>query len=201
MLGKELKTVVLSEEEKNITAYHEGGHALVALMIPEYCDPLHKITIMPRGGALGVTHSLPEKERYLRTRDEMISKVKMALGGRAAEEIVFGKMTSGAYSDFSKATEIVRDMVCKLGMSEVVGPVVYGQNQGDYAYSQKMAEKIDQEVQDTLDKAYADTCKILKDNRNKLNKLAEALLEKETLYSEEIYELLGIEPRADFKLS
>jgi cell division protease FtsH len=201
MLGKESKTIILSDEEKKITAYHEGGHALVALLIPEYCDPLHKVTIMPRGGALGVTHSLPERETYLSTKDQMISKVKMALGGRAAEELIFKKLTSGAYSDFKHATEIVRNMVCKLGMSEAVGPVVYGQGQSDYAYSQKTAEKIDQEVQSILDKCYDDAFKILADNKDKLDKLAQTLLEKETLYSEEIYELLGIEPRGDFKLS
>lgn len=201
MLGKELKTMVLSDEEKKITAYHEGGHALVALMLPQESDPIHKITIMPRGGALGVTHSLPESEKYLSTKDEMVAKVKMALGGRAAEELVFKKLTSGAYSDFVKASEIVRNMVCKLGMSESVGPVVYGQGQSDYVYSQKTAEKIDLEVQTILDKCYDDSYKLLEENRDKLDKLAQALLEKETLYSEEIYELLGLEPRGDFKLS
>ena len=201
MLGKELKTIILSDEEKKITAYHEAGHALVALMIPDYCDPLHKVTIMPRGGALGVTHSLPEKERYLSSKEEMISKVKMALGGRAAEELVFGKMTSGASSDFATASHIVRNMVCKLGMSEAIGPVIYSQDHTDYTYSQKTAEKIDAEVQSILEQCYKDAIKILADNRDKLNKLAESLLDKETLYSEEIYVLLEIQPRADFKLS
>src|SRR3990167_7449355 len=201
MLGKELKTIILSDEEKEITAYHEAGHALVALMIPDYCDPLHKVTIMPRGGALGVTHSLPEKERYLSSKEEMISKVKMALGGRAAEELVFGKMTSGASSDFATASHIVRNMVCKLGMSEAIGPVIYSQDHTDYTYSQKTAEKIDAEVQSILEQCYKDALKILADNRDKLNKLAESLLDKETLYSEEIYVLLEIQPRADFKLS
>lgn len=201
LIGKKLKTVLLSEEDRKVTAYHESGHALVRLLIPAETDPLHKVTIIPRGGALGVTHSLPEREKYTVSKDEMIAQVKAALGGRAAEELVFNKLMTGAYSDFKVATEMVRRMVCNYGMSDNIGPVVYTQSHGEYNYSQKTAERIDQEVQNTLEACYKDATKLLADNRDMLDKLANALLEKETMYASEIYELLGIKPREDFKLT
>ncbi|HLD09254.1 MAG TPA: ATP-dependent zinc metalloprotease FtsH, partial [Methylophilaceae bacterium] len=111
LLGKENKSMMQTDEDRKVTAYHESGHALVRLLIPEDSDPLHKVTIIPRGSTLGVTHSMPEREKYTRTRDEMLAHVMAALGGRAAEEIVFHKPTTGAYSDFKAATAIVRDMV------------------------------------------------------------------------------------------
>mgnify|MGYP002077990507 CR=1 FL=1 len=126
MLGKEIKTMTQSKQELELTAYHESGHALVALMLPEHSDPLHKITIIPRGRALGVTHSLPEREKYTQTREELLAKIKMSLGGRAAEQLVFNKVTTGAYSDFVSATDIARTMVCSYGMS-TMGPVIYNQ--------------------------------------------------------------------------
>jgi len=200
MLGKELKTIVLSEEDRKITAFHEAGHALIRLLNPEDSDPLHKVTIVPRGKALGVTHSLPEKEKHTSSKEEMIANIEMALGGRAAEQIVFNKLTTGAYSDFKAATDIVRRMVCYYGMSEKLGPVIYGQQNGDYAYSQKTAEQIDEEVKSIIEVCYKKAYQMLVDNRDKLDKLANALLEKETMYASEIYELLGITPRQDFKL-
>ncbi len=200
LLGKERKSVILSAEDRNLTAFHEAGHALVALLQPEHSDPLHKITIIPRGSALGLTHYLPEKEKYLRTKEEMLSSIDMAMGGRIAEELVFNKMTTGAYSDFKKATEIARTMVCFYGMSDL-GSVIYSQQNGDYVYSQSVAEKIDKEVQKILDTSYQKTVSLLTTNRDKLDKLALHLLEKETLHSSEVYKLLDITPRVDHKFA
>ena len=200
LLGKELKTIALSEDERKMTAFHEAGHALIRLLLPEVSDPLHKVTIIPRGRALGVTHSMPEREKYSTVKEEMIALVQSALGGRIAEEIVFHKVSTGAYSDFLKATDVVRDMVCRYGMSEKLGPVVYSQQQGDFVYSQETAKLIDDEVLSITNKCYADAKKLLEDHRDKLDALANALLEKETMYASEIYELLGITPREDHKL-
>lgn len=201
LLGKEVKSRTLSAEDKKMIAYHEGGHALVQLLLPETTDPLHKITIIPRGRALGVTHSLPEREKYITTKEEMLAAIMTALGGRAAEELVFGKLTTGAYSDFKKATDIARGMVCSYGMAPEIGSVMYSQAQGDFVYSQTTAEKIDREVQKIIDKCYSKALKLLKTNRDKLDKLVEALLDKETLYASEVYSLLSIEPRAEHSFS
>jgi cell division protease FtsH len=201
LLGKESKTMILTDEDRKITAYHEAGHALVRLLMPESTDPLHKVTIIPRGKALGVTHYLPEREKYTTTKQEMISTIMSALGGRAAEELVFNQLTTGAYSDFQAATKVVRNMVCYYGMSDELGPIIYGQGQQDYVYSQKTAEIIDQEVKKIANTCYKDTYELLKGNRDKLDTLALALLEKETMYAGEIYELLGIEPRAEHRFS
>lgn len=200
LLGKEIKTMVLSEDERRMTSFHESGHALVRLLLPEVSDPLHKVTIVPRGRALGVTHSLPEREKYSTTKEEMLASIKSALGGRIAEDIVFNKVSTGAYSDFQAATSIARDMVCRYGMSEKLGPIVYSQQQGDFVYSQETAHKIDEEVRRIIEECEQEATKLLKDNRDKLDKLAETLLEKETMYASEIYELLGIESREDHKL-
>lgn len=198
LLGKERKSVVLTEHDRTVTAFHEAGHALVRLLSPEHTDPLHKVTIVPRGSALGVTHFLPEKEKFLSTKEEMLASIDAALGGRAAEELVFGKITTGAASDFKAATDIARKMVCNYGMSDL-GPVVYGQQNHDFAYSQATAEKIDGEVERMLKVHYDRALNLLQTNREKLDKLAHALLEKETLFAAEVYELLGIEPRVDLK--
>lgn len=201
LLGKERKSVVLSEEDRTVTAFHEAGHALVALLQPEYSDPLHKITIIPRGSALGLTHYLPEKEKYLRTKEEMVASIDTAMGGRAAEEIIFNRMTTGAYSDFKGATDIARKMVCYYGMSPDLGPVIYGQQNGDYVYSQATADKIDHEVKKILEESYQRTVSLLKNNRDKLDTLAKTLLEKETLQASEVYALLNITPRVDHKFA
>ncbi|TET34416.1 ATP-dependent metallopeptidase FtsH/Yme1/Tma family protein [Candidatus Dependentiae bacterium] len=201
LLGKEIKSLSLTDEDRKVTSYHESGHALVRLMMPEDSDPLHKVTIIPRGKALGVTHAMPEREKYTRTRDEILADVMSGLGGRASEELIFKKATTGAYSDFKAATAIVRDMVCNYGMAEELGQVVYAQSQGEYMYSQKTAERIDEQVQKIMDDCYTKTMKLLTDNRDKLEQLATTLLEKETLYADEIYELLGIEPRTQHRFS
>ena len=200
LIGKEIRTIVLTEEDRSMTAYHEAGHALIRLLLPEDTDPLHKVTIVPRGRALGVTHHLPEREKYSTTKNEMLASLQSLLGGRIAEEVVFGKMATGAYSDFRHATEIVRDMVCRYGMSEDLGPIVYSQHNGEFVYSQHTAERIDNEVRRITDDCYKKAQHLLIENRDKLDALAQALLEKETMYASEIYELLGIASREDFKL-
>ena len=197
IVGKEIKTILMSDEEKKLTAYHEAGHALVLLSLPQDTEPLHKITIIPRGRALGVTWWLPERDKYQQTKREIIASIKVAMGGRAAEDIVFEdrNVTSGCYSDFLKATELGRRMVCDFGMSEKVGPVVYTQNGYGFNYSDGTALKIDEEVRSIMENCYLDAKNILATNRDKLEKLAQALLEKETLYAEEVYSLLDIQPR------
>jgi len=200
MLGKEIKTMVRTPQELKVIAYHESGHAIINLLKPEHTDPLHKVSIIPRGKSLGVTHSLPEREKYIRSKDEMIADVMMYLGGRAAEELVFGSLMTGAYSDFRAATSIVRHMVCSYGMSDL-GLAVYGQSHTDFDYSEKTAEQIDAEVAKILDECYKNTKKLLTKNRDKLDTLADDLLEKETLYAGDIYKLLDIEPREDHKLT
>ncbi len=201
LLGKEVKSIVLTDEDRKVTSYHESGHALVRLLMPEDSDPLHKMSIIPRGRALGVTHAMPEREKYTHTKEEMVANIMAALGGRAAEELVFNKATTGAYSDFKAASAIVRDMVCNYGMGSELGQVIYAQGHGDFVYSQKTAERIDNEVQRIMDECYERTMNILKDNREKLNLLAETLFDKETMYAEEIYELLGIEARTQHRFS
>lgn len=198
LLGKEIKTMVQSPKELKVTAYHESGHALVRLMLPDVSDPLHKVTIVPRGRALGVTHSLPEREKYTITKEEMLTEIKIALGGRVAEDLIFNSFTTGAYSDFKISTEMARDMVCNYGMSDL-GITVYKQGNTDFVYSQKTAEKIDAEVDKILQTCYQDAKDILTQNKDKLDRLAQALLDKETMYASEIYELLDIEPRTEHK--
>jgi cell division protease FtsH len=198
ILGKEIKSMVQTKEDLKLTSYHESGHALLTLLQPEDSDPLHKVTIIPRGRALGVTHSFPEREKYTTTKQEMLAKIVTLLGGRVAEELVFNKVTTGAYSDFVQATEIARNMVCTYGMSNL-GPIVYNQQQGDFAYSPKMAERIDQEVQKIISECYDKAVTFLKQNSDKLDLLAQELLEKETLYAADIYTLLGIEAREDYR--
>lgn len=199
LLGKEVKSIMLTNEDKKLIAYHEAGHALVRLLLPETADPLHKVTIIPRGSALGVTHSLPEREKYITTKEEMEATVMSALGGRVAEEIIFGVLTTGAYSDFQAANRIVRNMVTKYGMSPEIGTIIYSQH-GDFEYSQKTAEKIDAEVQRLTELYHVQTRQLLEANRNKLEKLATGLIEKETMLADEIYQLLGITPRETHSL-
>lgn len=196
MLGKERKSLMLTPEDKKITAYHEAGHTIMRLLHPEQNYALHKVTIIPRSRALGVTHSLPEREKYNETKEEMLSHIDVALGGRIAEELVFNEMSTGAYSDFVTATDIAQRMVRFYGMSDL-GEVIYREG----TYSEGTAAKIDEEVRSIIKKCYDRTKEVLVENRDKLDKLADALLEKETMYAEEIYELLGIEPRKSFKLT
>jgi len=200
LVGKELKTIVLLEDERRMTAYHEAGHALVRLLLPANTDPLYKVTIVPRGGALGVTHSLPERDKYSQSKDEMLASIMAALGGRIAEEIVFDKVSTGAYSDFKAASGLARAMVCHYGMSSALGPVVYEPG-GEFPYSQSTAQMIDHEVRALVEECYKEARRLLLENRDKLARLAEALLERETMDAAEIYELLEIAPREQHAIS
>lgn len=201
ILGRESKTMRVTAEDKKITAYHEAGHALSRLLMPNNTDPLHKVTITPRGQSLGVTHFMPEREKYNRTKEELLASIATALAGRAAEELVFNELSTGAYSDFKAATETARAMVCYYGMTEALGKRVYLDTYDTKGgYSQKTFEKIDNEITKILDEQYLFVMKLLQDNRDKLDKLSLELLDKETLYAAEIYMLLGIEPREDLRL-
>ncbi|MEX0671817.1 MAG: ATP-dependent zinc metalloprotease FtsH [Candidatus Babeliales bacterium] len=201
MIGKPITTIALTEKDRTLTAFHEAGHALVRLLMPDNTDPLHKVTIIPRGRALGVTHYLPEREKYTVSKDEMMADIMAALGGSLAEELVFNKMTTGAYSDFRGATKLARNMITRYGMSPELGSIVYEvDEQGYIPYSPATAEKIDNEVRRLVDECKVQAKELLKAHRDKLDMLANALLEKETMHAGEIYALLGIEPREDHKL-
>lgn len=203
LVGKKSKTILMSDHEKKMTAFHEAGHTLVRLFLPDDAHPLHKVTILPRGRALGITWSLPEGDKYQQTKREAYAEIKCAMGGRAAEELVFNSanVTSGCSNDFEKATQIARSMVCLWGMSEKVGAVSYTQTPTGYYYSQSTAQKIDEEVRAIVDECYQDALRLLTENRDKLDKLAFALLDKELLSAEEIYLLLDITPRAAHSFS
>ena len=196
-LGKESKSKVLSEYERKVTAYHEAGHALIRLLLPQHTDPLHKVTIIPRGRALGVTHWLPEGEKYTESKEEMEASIVSALGGRVAEEVVFKTLMTGAHSDFVVATKMAREMVCSYGMHDATGTVIYSQQPGSFRYAEETAFEIDKAVKSILDICYKKAKKIIEESRKQLDILAEALLEKETLYANEIYELLDIKSRVD----
>ena len=188
--GPQRRTRVMSEHEKKITAYHEGGHALVAAALP-HTDPVHKITILPRGRALGYTMVLPDEDKYSTTRSEMLDQLAYMLGGRAAEELVFHDPTTGASNDIEKATAVARAMVTQYGMTERLGAIRYGQEQGEVFmgrdfghtrdYSEDVAAAIDQEVRSFIDAAHHEAFEILVDNRDVLDALVVELLEKETL--------------------
>jgi cell division protease FtsH len=200
LLGKEMKTKVMSPDELKITAFHEAGHALMVLLHPEHADPLHKVTITPRGHSLGVTAWLPERDKYISTQQEMLTRIMVGLGGRAAEDLIFNIKTTGASSDLRGATDVARQMIMTYGMSPELGMAVYRQQPDDYQYSQESARRIDESVKRMLDDLYGKVVALLKTNRDKLDRLATTLLEKETLEAHDIYELLSIEPRTEFRL-
>jgi cell division protease FtsH len=201
MMGAERRSMVMTEDEKKLTAYHEGGHALVALKCPA-SDPVHKATIIPRGRALGMVMRLPERDHLSYSREKYLSDITVAMGGRIAEELVFGydKVTSGAASDIKQATRMARDMVTQYGMSDVLGPLSYGDNQEEVflghsvarhqEISPETARTIDEEIRRIVEECYARAKKILEDNIDQLRALAKALLEYETLTGEEIKALL-----------
>src|SRR2546425_120497 len=197
MLGLERKSMVLTEEERKLTAYHESGHALVGLSVPGI-DPIHKVTIVPRGRALGITFFLPEKDRRNVTKQWLLGQLAMSYGGRVAEELVFGadKVTTGAYSDIQQATEMARRMVTQFGMSDVVGPIAVGDREAEIflgrevvqrrEVSERTAELVDTELKRLLGEAYERARVILTEHRDQLDRLAAALLERETLDREEV---------------
>jgi cell division protease FtsH len=209
MMGAERKSLAMSEEEKTLTAYHEAGHAIVGMTVPKGI-PVHKATIIPRGRALGMVKFLPEGDRYSMKFIEYTSQLAVAMGGRVAEEIVFGKenITSGASGDIQQATKLARAMVTQLGYSDDLGTVAYGDNQEEVFLghsvsrtqnvSEATSQKIDSEVKRLIDQGYADARKILTKRRKDLENLAKALLEFETLTGDEIKDLFkGIQPKRD----
>ena len=199
IMGPERKSRVISDKEKRLTAYHEGGHTIVGMLL-EHTDPVHKVTIIPRGRAGGYTLSLPKEDKYYATRSEMLDELKVLLGGRVAEALVLKEISSGASNDLQRATQLARQMICEYGMSENIGPVTFGHRQDqvflgrdiarDKDYSEEVAAEIDKEVRSYMEDAYAATDKLLSDNIDKLHVIAKALMEKETLEEEEINQLV-----------
>ncbi len=202
MVGPERKSLIMSPREKETTAFHESGHALLGGLLDK-SDPIHKVTIIPRGMALGLTWSLPEDDRHSRTREELIAQITMALGGRLAEEIKFGDVTTGASNDFEKATELARRMVTQYGMSEL-GPIQYGRGAhqvflgrdfGDErSYSEEVASKIDGQVRMIIEAAYSNGKQLLETNWSKVERMVESLLEYETVDAEEVRAILEDRP-------
>ena len=190
LLGAERRSLIMSDEDKRITAYHEAGHALVAVL-SEHADPVHKVTIIPRGMALGVTQTFPTEDRFSLTREQMLAMIKHAMGGRAAEKMIFDHLSTGAANDLRQATQLAREMVCKYGMSESIGPVSYDEEGAevflgrDFAthknFSEKTAEEIDRAVATMLNELYEAARLLLLENRDSLDQIADALLERETL--------------------
>ncbi len=199
LMGGERRSMVITDDEKRTTAYHEAGHALVAVSLPE-CDPVHKVTIIPRGRALGVTQLLPEEDRHSYNRRGLLSQISMIMGGRAAEQLVFQQFTTGASDDLKKATELARKMVCQWGMNEKLGPVSYTENPGQVflgrdlqrhkGFSNESSRMIDEEVLRILTECYDRASTILKENYQALEHLAQTLIEKETVGGEEVAQSL-----------
>ena len=200
MMGAERKTMVMSEKEKRNTAYHEAGHCVVSCLVPEH-DPTYKVTIIPRGRALGVTMFLPEEDRYSMNRRMIISQICSLFGGRVAEELTLGAdgITTGASNDIERATKMARSMVTKWGLSETLGPLMYEHdNEDSYAgmaarsqVSGETAKLIDLEIRSIVDDCYATAKRILEENRDKLDMMAEALLEYETIDRHQIDEIMS----------
>jgi len=207
MMGAERKSMVMSEDEKKLTAYHESGHAIVGRLVPEH-DPVHKVTIIPRGRALGVTMFLPEDDRYSNSKQRLESQICTLYGGRIAEELIFGKdkVTTGASNDIERATEIAKNMVTKWGLSEKMGPMSYSDEDGEVflghsvtqhkTMSDDTAKDIDFEVRSLINKSYEKATKMIKDNMDKLHAMTEALMIYETIDKEQIDDIMaGIKPR------
>ncbi len=200
LMGSERRSMVMSEEEKELTAYHEAGHALVGLSVPGN-DPLHKVTIIPRGRALGVTMNLPEKDRYGYKKQEITAKLAMMFGGRVAEELIYGKdnVTTGAGDDIRQATELSRRMVTEWGMSEKLGPLRYSDNEQEVFLghsvaqrknvSENTAQMIDEEVRRIIEEAEKKAQHVLQEQMEALHRVAKGLLEYETLSGEEVQAL------------
>ena len=205
IMGAERRSLVMPEEERRNTAFHESGHAIVARLQPK-TDPVHKVTIIPRGRALGVTMQLPESDRYSMDKQRMLSMISVLFGGRIAEEIFMDQMTTGASNDFERATQLARDMVMRYGMSDVMGPMVYAENEGEVFLgrsitrtvhvSEETMRKADGEIRKIIDQQYAVARKLLEDNRDKVEAMAAALLELETIDAEQINDIMeGRKPR------
>ena len=205
MMGAERKSMVMSDEEKKNTAYHESGHTILAKLLPK-SDPVHKVTIIPRGRALGVTMQLPEGDRYSYDRDYLLQRIAVLFGGRIAEEIFMHQMTTGAGNDFERATTMARDMVTRYGMSDALGPMVYAEAEGEVFLGRSIAtqknvseatmQKVDLEIRRIIDEQYALARKLIEDNRDKVEALTAALLEWETLDADQVEDIMqGRPPR------
>jgi cell division protease FtsH len=205
MMGAERRSMVMSEEERRTTAYHESGHAVVGRLVPR-ADPVHKVTIIPRGRALGVTFFLPEKDRYGLDKQQMLAQIAVAFGGRIAEEVFLDQQTTGARQDFESATGIAREMVTRYGMSDSLGPMVYGDNEGEVFLgrsitthknvSEATLQKVDGEIRRIIDEQYTIARRIVEANREKVESMALALLEFETLDADQIGDIMaGLPPR------
>ncbi|MBF1339099.1 MAG: ATP-dependent metallopeptidase FtsH/Yme1/Tma family protein [Megasphaera micronuciformis] len=197
--GPERRSHVISEKEKRLTAVHESGHALVAYLLPE-ADPVHKVTIIPRGRAGGYTMMLPDEDRSYETKSYYLAQIRVALGGRAAEQIVFNEISSGASGDLQNVTHIVRQMITRLGMSSKLGPMVFGEQQDqvflgkslghERNYGEGVAELIDKEMHDLVTTAYDDVIRMLEEHRDALNHMAAALMEVETINHKQVENLI-----------
>ena len=205
MMGAERRSMVMPEEERRNTAYHESGHAVVAKLLPK-TDPVHKVTVIPRGRALGLTMQLPDQERYSQDRDRLLCTICVLFGGRIAEELFMQQMTTGASNDFQRATDLARRMVTQWGMSDSLGPMVYGEEEGEIFLgrsvtthknmSESTMQKVDVEIRRTLDEQYARARKLLEDNRDKVEAMTAALLELETIDADQINDIMaGLPPR------
>jgi cell division protease FtsH len=198
MMGAERRSMVMSEKEKINTAYHEAGHAIIGRLVPEH-DPVHKVTIIPRGRALGVTQYLPEEDRYSMSRTQLFSQLCSLFGGRIAEEIIggFDAVTTGASNDIERATQMARNMVTKWGLNEKMGPILYGEDEsqapggGNTHYSEDTSREIDQEVKTILNDAYARATNLLTENRDILEAMKDALMEYETIDADQVDDLMN----------
>jgi cell division protease FtsH len=203
MMGPERKSMIMPEEERRNTAYHESGHALVARLMPK-TDPVHKVTVIPRGRALGVTMQLPEGDRYSLDKERMLSTIAVLFGGRIAEEVFMHQMTTGASNDFERATSIARDMVTRYGMTDELGPMVYAENEGEVflgrsvtkttTMSEETMRKVDLVIRRIIDEQYAIARKLIEDNQDKMHAMASALLEWETIDAEQIDDIMSGKP-------
>jgi cell division protease FtsH len=207
MMGAERRSMVMSEDEKKLTAFHEAGHAIVGLTVPSH-DPVYKVSIIPRGRALGVTMFLPEEDKYSASRERLESQVSSLFGGRIAEELIFGadSVTTGAQNDIERATAIARNMVTRWGLSDRLGPLAYGEDEGEVFLghsvtrhkniSDETAHTIDEEIRAVIDRNYDRAAKILRENEDKLHRMSDALMKYETIDSEQIEDIMeGRDPR------
>lgn len=204
IMGAERRSMIMPEEERRNTAYHESGHALVARLLPK-TDPVHKVTIIPRGRALGVTMQLPEQDRYSMDKAHLLNMIAVLFGGRIAEEVFMNQMTTGASNDFERATQIARDMVTRYGMSDSLGIVVYAENEGEMFMGHSMGgkssnmsedtmQKVDEEVRRIIDEQYGIARKLIEDNRDKMEAMTQALLEWETIDADQIKDIMEGKP-------
>jgi cell division protease FtsH len=203
MMGAERRSMVMPEEERRNTAYHESGHAVVAKLLPK-TDPVHKVTIIPRGRALGLTMQLPVADRYSMDRERLLENIAVLFGGRIAEELFMNQMTTGASNDFERATDIARRMVTQWGMTDALGPMVYGENEGEVFLgrsvtthknvSEATMQQVDAEIRRIIDQQYALARRLIEENSDKIEAMAKALLEWETLDAEQINDIMSGKP-------